>query len=142
MFASQKRQLADDLAELRTKYAAIRQQLTETKLERDAARWEVGHLGSSQADLVITRTRERDQARRDLRDTETQLGQARQRIATGPTGPDAWKAERTRLVQRLDLSERARASLDGQMTVVQDANDALCREAVDRAGNLTRQVTA
>lgn len=40
------------------------------------------------------------------------------------------------LRRRLALSERARGVLDEQRTELLAANDALCREAVDRAGTL------
>ncbi|WP_405794061.1 hypothetical protein [Streptomyces sp. NBC_01506] len=40
------------------------------------------------------------------------------------------------LLRRLDLSERARRSLAGQLATVQAANDAMCRDAVTAAGNL------
>lgn len=47
--------------------------------------------------------------------------------------PDAWKTERARLRQRLELAERARISLDAQLMTLTLANDAMSREAYDRA---------
>lgn len=50
-----------------------------------------------------------------------------------PPAPDAWKRERARWRQRLDLSERARASLDTQILQLGQANERLNREAYERA---------
>lgn len=55
-----------------------------------------------------------------------------ERRPSGPV-PAAWKAERARWRQRLDLSERARASLDTQILQLGQANERLTREAYQRA---------
>lgn len=71
-----------------------------------------------------------------------ELDTLRKEPAAGPV-PDGWAAERRDLRRALMLSERARAALDERACAAQDANDALCREAVTRAGNLARpEVTA
>jgi hypothetical protein len=61
----------------------------------------------------------------------------RRQLAARPTtpavAPDAWPAERARLRQLLDLSERARASLDAQVLQLGQINEQQAREAYDRA---------
>lgn len=43
------------------------------------------------------------------------------------------------LRRRLDLCERARASLDEQLRTVQASNESMYREALDQAGMLARR---
>lgn len=45
-------------------------------------------------------------------------------------------AGRADVVRELELCKRARRDLAGQLATVQASNDFMCREAVDRAGNL------
>lgn len=146
--------------------------------------WIVDHLASSQADLVITRTRERDSARRDLRATEIQLGEARRentlrlgkqieysnravanmrRLARAVRAcaryraeladeqgahaltashftdfSEDWEHESGALKSRLSTAEQARAALVDQIEELRKCNDDLSREAVNRAGNLSK----
>jgi len=102
-------------------------------------------------DQLIRRTRERDDAIAE-RDAANKTAEAErfnvQRLAaqlsgvrdevdtlknqpapvTEPPGTELREARRA-----LMLSEQARASLDAQLATVQAANEAMCREAVDRA---------
>lgn len=137
MFTS-KRAVAEDLAELRTKYDAIRQQIKTVEHERDAARWEIRHLASSQADLVITRTRERDTAVRALRDTENQLAAARGR----PTAADVqfqYDIHHQALTRALNAEPgRNWDQLIADARQVREATDAVAGENRD----LKKQVTA
>lgn len=59
----------------------------------------------------------------------------RETVGTDCTPPADWKAERSRLLR--ELAERARRSLAAQCDELRAANDAMSREAVDRAGTLT-----
>lgn len=62
----------------------------------------------------------------------------RRRLAAASPPPASWQRERSRLVRELDLSQRARAALDAQVLQLGAANDALSREAYDRAPGVTR----
>jgi len=77
------RRLEEDLAGLRTKYAACCQQLEAKTAESETWKAQAGAADRHAGDL-ITRTRERDQAVRDLHATEDQLAEARRRAAPKP----------------------------------------------------------
>lgn len=61
----------------------------------------------------------------------------RETVGTDCTPPADWREERSDLIQRLELANRARRSLAAQCDELRAANDAMSREAVDRAGTLT-----
>lgn len=61
----------------------------------------------------------------------------RESLSLRPPVPEGWRAERSRLLRELELSERARRSLDDQVDILQRANDSLSRDAVTASGLLT-----
>lgn len=61
----------------------------------------------------------------------------RETVGTDQVPPADRQAGRSQLVRDLELSERARRSLAAQCEELRAANDAMSREAVDRAGTLT-----
>jgi hypothetical protein len=79
MFAT-KRRLRERLADEKARNEILRQQLKDTAEERDSWKWAASRLDQSRDDLIICRTRERDNAVRNLATTENQLGEARQRL--------------------------------------------------------------
>lgn len=80
MFAT-KRRLRERLADEKARTSLLRQQLKDTAEERDSWKWAAGRLDQSRDDLIIRRTRERDQAIRELKATRDDLAAARQRLA-------------------------------------------------------------
>lgn len=80
---------------------------------------------------------------RQLSDVRDGVDAHRKEPAPAPVpAAAAWVVERQALRRALLLSERARRALDERARALQDANEHLCREAVDRAGNLTRTEAA
>jgi hypothetical protein len=93
---------------------------------------------------------ERDQARAERDAAQTAASTAARQFAEADAAarrlrlaaPRGVAAEVADLRRLLALSERARRALDGQRSELLAANEALCREAVDRAGTLAPPETA
>ena len=115
---------------------------------RRTLRQKLADLQRRYADAVTKRDAAERLARTELFNVKRlagQLSQARDELDTlhrkiGADRPSP-AAELRDARRALMLSERARRSLDEQLATVQAANEALCREAVDHAGNLAPEVT-
>lgn len=83
MWGSKSRRIAElteNLTGLNTKYAAACQQVADRTAEVET--WKAPARSAERiADDLITRTKQRDEARRLLRETENELGRTRQRVA-------------------------------------------------------------
>lgn len=117
-----RRRLAEDLADEKSRNDLLRQQLAETSKERDSWKWAATKTIASHDDLVITRTRERDEARRLLRAAETQLGEARRENAVRTGKQVAYSNQAVgnmrRLARALKACARYRAELADQKQVI------------------------
>lgn len=130
-----KRTLRQQLADARAQIRTLVDERDDARADLAARRWTNRLLSSDRAETVLALTRERDDAIRRLRATEDQLAAARRQLAVRPAAAsELWDARRARM-----LAERARASLAEQLATVQAANDAMCREQVNRSGNLDRR---
>jgi len=70
------------------------------------------------------------------REENAKLRAAAGRAAAAPA-PAVWRRERSQLKRELDLARRASAALDARVRELGAANDALSREAYDRALGVT-----
>jgi hypothetical protein len=134
MFGATTRRLREALANEKTCTTHLRGRLHDTDLERDSWKWAAQQTTSSQADLLITRTRERDEARSSLRATEDQLAAARRENAAR-TGKQIDYSNRAvgnmrRLARALRACARYRAELAAQQRTV----DRLSRQVLDATG--------
>lgn len=84
---------ANRIADLEARLLIVLHQLGEANEERDSWRWAAKQAMGSHDDLVIRRTRERDEAMRNLRGAENQLGASRARAARYRK---AWQSARRR----------------------------------------------
>lgn len=116
-----KRTITRERDDARTTRDRVVEQRDTARTERDAA------IGNQQ------------RLARQLSDVRDELDALRKDPPPAGPEPEHWAAERTRLRQQLDLSERARASLDTQAVQLGQLNDQLTREAQDRA--VTAEVT-
>lgn len=78
----------------------------------------------------------------DLRAARAEVEQLRRELADARTPDIAWLAERRDLRRRLLLLLSTNARLESRLHDLQEANDHLSRQAVDRAGNLRIEVPA
>ncbi|HWN00047.1 MAG TPA: hypothetical protein VNO54_23620 [Streptosporangiaceae bacterium] len=121
--------MAADLAYEKHRTTSLRQQLKDTGEERDSWKWAATKTITSHDDLVITRTRERDQARRLLRTAETQLGEAHQQITVRTRKQVAYSNQAVgnmrRLARALNACARYRAELAEQKHVIDRLTDQL-----------------
>jgi hypothetical protein len=104
------------------------------------ARAQVRRLADARTEAVSDAGTERFNTARlakHLSESREEVDELRKQLAARPTtpavAPDSWPAERARLRQKLDLSERARASLDAQVLQLGLVNEQQAREAYDRA---------
>ncbi|UQA95726.1 hypothetical protein [Streptomyces halobius] len=97
---------------------------------RAAERQKAADLAAARVELTRLRA-ELDGAREELA-----VGQHVDTVAGQSVDTAGLQRENSELRRRLELSERARASLDIQIRQLQRSHDFMCREAVDRAGTL------
>lgn len=71
--------LREALADERARTETLRQQVAEARQECESWRWAAKQAMGSHDDVLVRRTRERDDAMRNLRLTEDQLGASRAR---------------------------------------------------------------
>ncbi|MBL1100101.1 hypothetical protein [Streptomyces coffeae] len=90
-------------------------------------------LREENADLRARLHRVRERAQTAERAVETAHQQLKEKDAEIARAVAAGRAD---LLRELELCKRARRDLAGQLATVQASNDFMCREAVDRAGNL------
>lgn len=119
-----KRTLARQLEEARAQIRTLVDERDEARKDLAGRQWTERYLASSRDDLVVKLTRERDAAVRSLRATEDDLADARRRLADRPAPAVELRDARRALM----LSERARRSLDEQLSTMQKANEAMCLE--------------
>lgn len=154
-----KRTLRRDNDELRRLYLRTLAQRDTAREHRDTEREDRRIIGRQLVEAQSTVTRVTGRARRLADRLETVLNEGtdgeytnltrrlermtlayaalRETVGTDCTPPADWPAERARLLRELELVERARRSLAAQCEELRAANDAMSREAVDRAGTLT-----
>lgn len=123
------------VADLEARLAYVNEQLEKARTGTTGARpEESGTLARLRTDLQA--------AKKALRQTEDQLAEARAARAVAVAGAGQPPADRE-LRRRLFVAEQTVRRLDTERADLIRANDALCREAVDRSGNLAPQaVTA
>lgn len=116
-----KRTLGRRYADLQRRYEQAIEERDDAVKTLAARKWVEDNLASSHDDLVIKRTRERDEALRRLRATEDELADARRRLADRP-GPSAELRDARREVL---LLRRQTAELTRRLEALQTANEVL-----------------
>lgn len=112
------RRLTEALADEKARNATLRQQLHDAEQERDSWKWAAKNTISSREDLTVVRTKERDQAVRELTAAEKVIVALRQRLAN--PGAELRDARREVLLLRGHT-----AQLTKRLEDLQKANEAL-----------------